>query len=65
MSGHVRALSASLGDKVHDSAQAITDAGQAAVHKTTTAIQRVVHRDEVPEWSTFVPKNCVSLPAQP
>ncbi|KAM0806227.1 hemolysin-III related-domain-containing protein [Usnea florida] len=50
MSGHVRALSASLGDKVHDSAQAITNAGQAAVHKTTTAIQRVVHRDEVPDW---------------
>ena len=53
MSGHVRALSASLGDKVHDAAHAITDAGQDAVDASTTAIQRIVHRDEAPEWSTF------------
>ena len=50
MPRRVRALSASLADNVH----AVADAGQVAIERSATAVQRVLHRDEVPEWSKFI-----------
>lgn len=62
MSRHVRALSVTITDNIQASAQVITDAGQGAINKSTNAVQRILNRDQVPEWSTYIPENRFSFP---
>ena len=57
MARRVRALSATITDNIQASALVITDAGQEAITRSTNAVQRILHRDQVPEWSTCILKN--------
>ena len=56
MAKHVRALSATITNNIQSSGNTIAEAGQEAITRSTNAVQRILHYDQLPEWSTYISK---------
>lgn len=50
MAKHVRALSATIINNIQPSGNTIAEAGQEAITRSTNAVQRILHYDQLPEW---------------
>lgn len=55
MAKHVRSLSATISNNIQASAHVIAEAGQEAVTRSSNAIQRILHYDQLPEWMQVDP----------